>query len=580
MSMMDNIIIRSNETEIMPFDVERVRNDFPILNVKIRGRDLVYLDSAATAQKPRQVIECINDFYNLTNSNIHRGVHFLSEKSTICYENARRKVKDYINARDAKEIIFVRGATEAINLIAYSFGRLYINKDDEILISAMEHHSNIVPWQVLCRERGAKLVILPMDNNGELLMDQFDNLISGKTKLVSIVHASNSLGTINPVEEIIRKSHQHNIPVLLDGSQAIPHFKVDVSKLDCDFYVFSGHKLFGPTGIGILYGKESILENITPYQTGGDMIKTVSFSETQYNDLPYRFEAGTQNIADAIGLGAAIEYLESIDFEGAMKHEEELMQYALRNLSAFPSLHVIGNAEKRVPVISFVIDNMHPHDIGSYLDQAGIAIRTGHHCTQPVMSFFNVPATARASFAFYNSFDDVYRFLNSIDDIIERYNRFGTAGSDNESTYENTIMRHDKFPKNFRAPLQGCFTLEGFNPLCGDHIVLSVLVKDGLIEDISFQGELCAISKASASMMTESLTGKPVNSAGELSEIFTSLFDEAEITQERKIQLGELSVFENIKASPARVKCAMLPWQSLDRIIKVKVGNHNVQDVK
>jgi cysteine desulfurase/selenocysteine lyase len=402
-------------TEKRLFDIEQVRNDFPILKRMVNGKPLVYLDNAATTQKPQQVIDALTYYYTFENANIHRGLHFLSELATESYEKARLKIKEYLNVMSASEIIFVKGATEAINLIATSMCRAgWLQEDDEIIITNMEHHANIVPWQLINERKRVKLKVIPITDEGELIIDEFEKMISEKTKLVSVVHTSNALGTINPVKEIIEIAHKHNVPVLIDGSQAIPHQKVDVQKLDCDFYVFSGHKLFGPTGIGVLYGKTKYLESLPPYQGGGDMIRTVTFEGSTFDDLPHKFEAGTPNIAGGIGLGSAIDYLEQFNINDLMEYEKRLLKYATAKILEIEGLKIIGTAKNKSSVISFVIDGIHPYDIGTLIDGDGIAIRTGHHCTQPLMRRFNVPATARASFAFYNTFEEIDIFINSL----------------------------------------------------------------------------------------------------------------------------------------------------------------------
>lgn len=396
------------------FDLESIRNDFPILRTLARGNPLVYLDNAATTQKPQVVIDVMDRYYRSENSNVHRGVHYLSEVATDKYEAARSTVRRFINARSEKEVIFVRGTTEGINLVAGSYGRKNLKSGDEILISAMEHHSNIVPWQLLCESVGAKLRVIPMNDRGELKLEECELLITERTKFVALVHVSNALGTINPVREIIAMAHRKNIPVLLDGAQAIPHMHVDVQELDCDFYVFSGHKVFGPTGIGVLYGKEALLNAMAPYQSGGDMIKSVTFEKTTFNDLPYKFEAGTPNIAGAIGLAAAVDYVESIGFDTISAYEHDLLKYATDALLSVKGVTIIGTAREKASVLSFVMDGVHPHDVGTIVDQEGVAIRTGHHCAQPVMERFGVPATARASLAFYNTREDVDALVNAL----------------------------------------------------------------------------------------------------------------------------------------------------------------------
>jgi len=401
------------------FPVEKIRADFPILKEKIRNKPLVYLDNAATCQKPQAVIDSISHLYMHEYANVHRGVHTLSVKATDRYEGAREKVKQFINANSTKEIIFVKGTTEAINLIAQTFAKANIGKGDEILITAMEHHSNIVPWQMFCEETGAVLKVAPINLHGELIFDEFEKLISDKTKLVSVVHMSNALGTVNPVKKIIAAAKAKNIPVLLDGAQAIPHMSVDVQDLDCDFYAFSGHKLYAPSGIGVLYGKQALLEAMPPYQGGGDMIRKVTFEETEYNTLPYKFEAGTPSIADVVGLGAAIDYLTEIGMDNIAAYEAELLDYATEKARKIEGLRIIGDAKEKGAILSFVLDKIHPHDIGTMLDSLGIAIRAGHHCAMPVMDFFEVPATARASFAMYNTKEEIDVLMNGIEQLIE-----------------------------------------------------------------------------------------------------------------------------------------------------------------
>ncbi len=396
------------------FDVQRVRDDFPILRQKVRGKPLVYLDNAATAQKPRAVLDALQHYYAADNANVHRGVHLLSERATQEYEDARARIKGFLNAADDREIIFVRGATEAINLVAQTYGRKNVREGDEILITAMEHHSNIVPWQMLCEEKGAKLRVAPINDDGELLLDEFEKLLTPRTRIVSVVHISNSLGTVNPVKRIVELAHAHGAPVLVDGAQSAPHLPIDVRELGCDFFTFSGHKLFGPTGVGVLYGREALLEAMPPYQGGGDMIRTVSFEKTTYNSLPYKFEAGTPHIAGGVGLGAAVDYLQALDWEAVAAHEHDLLTYAIAALSEIPGLRLIGTAREKAAVISFTLEGIHPHDIGTILDQEGVAIRTGHHCTQPLMDRLGVPATARASFAFYNTREEIDALVRGI----------------------------------------------------------------------------------------------------------------------------------------------------------------------
>jgi cysteine desulfurase/selenocysteine lyase len=387
--------------------VERIREDFPVLKQTIHGKPLVYLDSAATAQKPYAVIEAIRKFHEVDCANIHRGVHELSQRSTAAYEEARGKAKRFINARSKAELIFVRGTTEAVNLVSNTWGRKSVAPGDEIVISAMEHHSNIVPWQMLCEEKGAKLRVIPMNDCGELLLEEYEKLLNPRTRMVAFAHVSNALGTINPVKQMIEMAHAAGALTLIDGAQAAPHLKVDVQALDADFYAFSGHKMCGPTGIGFLYGKTKLLEAMPPYQGGGDMIRTVTFEKTTYNELPYKFEAGTPNIAGGIGMGAAFDYINKIGLDKIAAYEHELLDYGTEALSRIPGLRIIGTAREKAAVLSFVIEGIHPHDIGTVLDRQGIAVRTGHHCAQPVMDRFHVPATTRASLAFYNTFHEI-----------------------------------------------------------------------------------------------------------------------------------------------------------------------------
>jgi cysteine desulfurase/selenocysteine lyase len=401
------------------FDVNKIRRDFPILNERVHGKPLVYLDNGATSQKPRAVIDVLNQYYRRENSNIHRGVHYLSELATNAYEGAREKLCRFVNAKRAQEIVFVRGTTEAINLVAQSYGRTFLKAGDEIIISAMEHHSNIVPWQMLCEQVQARLRVIPMNHHGELVLDEYRKLLNERSKFVAVAHVSNALGTVVPVKEVVRLAHEHGVPILVDGAQAVPHLKVDVQDLGCDFYAFSGHKMFGPTGVGVLYGKSEFLEAMPPYQGGGDMISLVTFEKTHYNALPYKFEAGTPHIAGGIGLGAAVDYLNELNWDQVIAHERDLLQYASDALMEIDGLRIIGTAEEKAGVLSFVLDHVHAHDVGTILDQEGIAVRAGHHCAMPVMQRFGVPATTRASFAFYNNRSEVDALARAIDRVLK-----------------------------------------------------------------------------------------------------------------------------------------------------------------
>jgi len=409
----------AEQTDTETFDVERVRGEFPILRQKVNGHPLVYLDNAATTQKPRRVIDAICRYYTESNANIHRGVHHLSVKATDQYEAARRKVQRFINAEKPQEVVFVRSTTEAVNLVAQTFGRTRIGRGDEIVITGMEHHSNIVPWQMLCEQTGAVLRVAPINNDGELIFEQYEELLGPRTKMVAAVHVSNALGTINPVRDIVKAAHRHGAAVLIDGAQAAPHQTIDVRDLGCDFYAFSGHKMFGPTGIGVLYGKAEILEALPPYQGGGEMIKTVAFEKTIYNDLPFKFEAGTPNIAGTVGLGAAVDYLNEVGLERIAAHEEDLLEYATEALSALPQVRLIGTARHKTSVLSFTVGDVHAHDVGTVLDQMGVAVRTGHHCAQPVMERFGVAATTRASLALYNTRSDIDALVAGVREVIE-----------------------------------------------------------------------------------------------------------------------------------------------------------------
>jgi cysteine desulfurase/selenocysteine lyase len=405
--------------ETTNWDVERIRKDFPILHTEVNGKPLVYLDNAASSQVPQAVIDRTSKYLAEEHSNIHRGVHYLSQHATTAYEAAREKVKRFINAPDVNCCIFVRGTTEGINLVAHSYGHGFINEGDEILVSQMEHHSNIIPWQVVAEERKAKLVVIPMNGRGELIIEEYDKLLNERTKIVAVGHVSNALGTVNPVKEMIATAHKFGVPVCVDAAQSVPHFPVDVQDLDADFFIFSGHKMFAPTGSGVVYGKREWLDKMPPYQTGGSQIRTVSFEKTTYAPLPAKFEAGTPAIAAGIGLGAAIDYLNAIDFEAAAKYEHGLLEYATARLADIPGVRIIGTATEKASVLSFEIEGVHPHDIGTILDQQGIAVRAGHHCAQPVMQFFDVPATARASFAFYNTREEVDKLADAVQKVIE-----------------------------------------------------------------------------------------------------------------------------------------------------------------
>ncbi len=420
MTALANVSVpHSSVTDLRSYDVERIRADFPILHQQVHGHPLVYLDNAATTQKPRQVIDAITHYYEHDNANIHRGVHALSQRATDEYELARRTAQEFLGAEDCREIIFVRSTTEAINLVAQTYGRQHLKPGDEVLITAMEHHSDIVPWQMICEEKQAKLRVAPINEAGELILEDFEKLLTSKTKLVAIAHLSNALGTINPVRQIVEMAHAKGIPVMVDGAQAAPRLPVNVRELNCDFYAFSGHKIYGPTGIGVLYGKLALLEAMPPYQGGGDMISSVAFERTVYNKVPHKFEAGTPDISGPIGLKAALDYVTRLGIENIERHENELLEYATKRVSALPGIKLIGTAKNKAGVLSFVMEGVHPHDIGTILDQEGIAIRTGHHCAQPVMERYGIPATARASFALYNTKEEIDALVSGIKKVQE-----------------------------------------------------------------------------------------------------------------------------------------------------------------
>jgi cysteine desulfurase / selenocysteine lyase len=402
-------------------DIARIRQDFPILHQEVHGKPLVYLDNANTSQKPRLVLDALKKYYEFENANIHRATHVLSERATQAYEGARERVRKFVNARESAEIILTTGCTDGLNLVAQSYARPRLKPGDEILVSWMEHHSNIVPWQILCEQTGAVLKVVPITDSGELMLDEFDRLLGDRTKIVAIVHVSNALGTINPIETIIAKAHARGVPVLVDGAQAVPHLPVDVQALDCDFYAFSSHKMYGPTGSGALYGKRALLDAMPPYRGGGDMIASVTFEKTTYNTLPYKFEAGTPNIAGVVGFGAAVEYLGGFDMRAIAAHEHDLLEHATRGVSDIPGVTVVGTAPNKAGVLSFIMDDIHPHDIGTVLDRDGVAIRTGQHCAQPIMDRFGVPATARASFAIYNTHDEIDTFIRAVRRVREMF---------------------------------------------------------------------------------------------------------------------------------------------------------------
>ncbi len=403
------------------FDVHKIREDFPILKRKVYNRDLAYFDNAATTQKPQAVIDAIVKYYSEDNANIHRGVHHLSQISTVAFEDARKNFQEYINAANHYELIFTKGTTDALNLVAQSFGKKFLKEDDEVIVSAMEHHSNLVPWQIICEEKGAKLKIVPVNEKGEFLFDEFEKLLNERTKLVSVAHVSNALGSVNPIKEIIQKAHEYNIPVVIDGAQGIPHFRIDVQELDCDFYAFSGHKFYGPMGVGVLYGKEKWLNKMLPYQLGGEMVDQVRFEKTTFNELPFKFEAGTPNVEAVLGMNAALEYVKKIGIEKIAAYENELLQYATAEMAKIEGIRFIGEAENKASVLSFLIGDIHPYDAGMVIDKLGIAVRTGHHCAQPILDRFEIPGTVRASFAMYNTKEEIDRLVQAVLQVKEMF---------------------------------------------------------------------------------------------------------------------------------------------------------------
>ncbi len=403
------------------FDVHKIREDFPILKRKVYNRDLVYFDNAATTQKPQAVIDAIVKYYSEDNANIHRGVHHLSQISTVAFEDARKNFQEYINAANHYELIFTKGTTDALNLLAQSFGKKFLKEGDEVIVSAMEHHSNLVPWQIICEEKGAKLKIVPVNEKGEFLFDEFEKLLNERTKLVSVAHVSNALGSVNPIKEIIQKAHEYNIPVVIDGAQGIPHFRIDVQELDCDFYAFSGHKFYGPMGVGVLYGKEKWLNKMLPYQLGGEMVDQVRFEKTTFNELPFKFEAGTPNVEAVLGMNAALEYVKKIGIEKIAAYENELLQYATAEMAKIEGIRFIGEAENKASVLSFLIGDIHPYDAGMVIDKLGIAVRTGHHCAQPILDRFEIPGTVRASFAMYNTKEEIDRLIQAVLQVKEMF---------------------------------------------------------------------------------------------------------------------------------------------------------------
>ena len=538
------------------WDAGAVRADFPLLQSARDGRRLLYLDSAATTQKPRPVIDAVCEFYAAGNANVHRGLHSLGEAATAQFEAVRGKAQRFLHASTPEEIVFTRGTTDGINLVAQAFGRRFIEAGDEILITAMEHHSNIVPWQILCRERGALLRVAPLDEMGRIEIDRFEALLSGRTKLAALVHVSNVLGTINPIGQLIDLAHQAGAKVLVDGAQSVGHIPVDVTALDCDFFVCSGHKMLGPTGTGLLYGKAALLDAMPPYQGGGDMVLAVSFDETTYKAAPHKFEAGTPNIAGLVGLGAAIDYLKACGIERVAAHEETLAAHGAALLASVDGLRVLGSAGGKTPIWSFLIDGVHPHDVAQVLDAEGIAIRAGDHCAQPLVAHFGVSATARISLALYDTIEELEAMTAALHRV-----RAGVRGR--RSLYHEVIVEHSGNPRNFRDMADATCQAEGHNELCGDHLSVFLKLNDGAIADASFSGTGCAIARAAASLMTTELKGKTEESAKVLSDEFGRFIAEEPDAPVNTRLLGSLAALREVREYPVRAKCARLAFHTM-----------------
>lgn len=537
-------------------DIERIRADFPLLQLRREGKPFVYLDNSATTQKPQCVIDKVCTYYKLQNANVHRAVYRLGQSATDEYEEARSKVQRFLGARTPAEIVFTRGTTDGINLVANSFGRTFIGEGDEVLISAMEHHSNIVPWQMLCRERGAVLRVAPIDEDGSLLLEEFQKLLNEKTKLVSILHVSNALGTINPIRRVIDLAHDARATVLIDGAQSGGRVPIDVAALGCDFFVCSGHKMFGPTGTGVLYGKEELLDAMPPYQGGGDMVQSVSFRKATYKAPPYKFEAGTPNIAGVIGLGAAIDYLNAVGMANVAAYEQELLAYGTQLLESIEGIRLIGTAKEKAAIWSFRLDDTHPHDIAQILDSEGVAVRAGHHCAQPVLRRFGVAATVRASLAFYNTREE----LDALSDALRKAKE---VSSGRRAFHSQVILDHNKNPRNFHAMDGAAFKAEGHNPLCGDQLTVYLRIEGDTIADASFTGSGCAIARSSASVMTTVLKGKTVEEAKALSARFQNLVSADPEDPVDSKELGKLAAFCAVREYPVRMKCATLAWHTM-----------------
>jgi cysteine desulfurase/selenocysteine lyase len=545
------------------FDPLRARADFPILAELVRHKPLVYLDNANTTQKPGMVLEALDAFYRHTNANIHRATHQLGELATAAYEGARTKIARFLHAQNGAEIVLTKGCTDGINLVAQSFARPRLRPGDEILVSWMEHHSNIVPWQLVCAQTGARLRAVPIDDEGELRLDEFDRLLTEKTRLVAIIHVSNTLGTIVPVRAIVDRAHAYGVPVLVDGAQSVGHLPVDVQALDCDFFAFSSHKMYGPTGSGALYGKRAWLEEMPPYQGGGDMIASVTFERTTYNAVPYKFEAGTPNIAGAVGAGAAVDYLSQFDMASVAAHEDDLLTYATARMLEIPGLRILGEARDKTGVLSFLLDGIHAHDIGTILDREGVAIRTGQHCAQPVMDRFGVPATARASFALYNTRDDVDRLIDAVVRAREIFDGSGKG----PSVYQDVILDHNRRPRSCHVMKDPTAVSEGENRACGDRVTVFLRLDGDRIADVSFDGPLCAIAKASASLMTECVRGRHIRYVDTLADSLSMVL-QGVAASTLPDQVGGLKVFSTFRDYPSRLTCVMLGWEALQNALQ------------
>ncbi len=538
------------------WDAECIRRDFPLLHFGYDGMPLIYLDNAATTQKPQTVIDAISSYYATQNANVHRAVYRLGQSATERYEAVRGKLQRFLGAQHVSEIVFTRGATEAINLVAHSYGRSYVGQGDEVLISQMEHHSNIIPWQMLCKEVGATLRVAPFDDAGTLRLDDFKPLLNGRTKIVALVHVSNALGTVNPIAEMTALAHQVGAKVLIDGAQSAGHMPIDVTALDCDFFVCSGHKMLAPTGTGVLYGKQALLEAMPPYQTGGGMVHTLDFEEATFKDVPEKFEAGTPNIAGVIGLGAAIDYLDGLGMENVAAYERELCAYGTEKLGAVKGLRFVGTPAQRTATWSFNLGDMHPHDVAGKLDGDGIAVRAGHHCTRPVMQRFGIPASVRVSLALYNT-------RKEVDTICEALNKCQRKPHTGLSADGKILLDHAKNPRNFRRIDVPTCVSEGGNPLCGDAFTIYLTLKNDEIVDAAFQGMGCTISKASASLMTTAVQGKTPAEACALSAAFESFITSSPGTSSDFTPLGELQAMSDIQNYPVRAQCATFPWHAM-----------------